>query len=99
LAGETREHGIYVFCLNPGSVETGIWSTSVNSEAGRRWLPDYEPVWVPPERAAHSVVQLASGVADGLTGRYTSIEDDLAELATRADDIRSRDVLQLRLVT
>ena len=36
--------------------------------------------------------------ADELTGRYLSVEHDLAELASHASEIASRDVHQLRLV-
>lgn len=98
LAAEARDQGVFVFCLAPGSVETDIWATSVHSEAGRQWLPEMTPSWVPPQLAAQKIIFLASGAADGLTGRYFSVEHDLAELAAQASDIASRDVHQLRLV-
>jgi hypothetical protein len=53
---------------------------------------------VPAEAPAAAIVLLASGEADGLTGRFLSVDWDLAGLAQRAEDIAARDVLQLRLM-
>jgi hypothetical protein len=55
------------------------------------------PQWIPAELLAEAVVFLASGEADGLSGRFLSVDWDLAELAHRATDIVERDVLELRL--
>jgi NAD(P)-dependent dehydrogenase (short-subunit alcohol dehydrogenase family) len=99
LADEVRDHGVCVFALSPGSVDTELRAGAVDSPAGRRWLTKVNPnpEWVPAERPAEMVVGLVSGQADGLTGRYISVEWDLAELAERAQEIADRDVLQLRL--
>ena len=56
------------------------------------------PQWVPAELPAEAVVFLVSGAADGLTGRFLSVDWDLPDLARRAADIERRDVLQLRFV-
>jgi hypothetical protein len=52
---------------------------------------------VPLERGAELVVTLASGRADGLTGRFISVRDDLETLIRRVDDIRGKDLYRVRL--
>ena len=99
LADEVRDHGVYVFALSPGSVDTELRAGAVDSPAGRHWLTKVNPnpQWVPAERPAEMVLRLVSGEADGLTGRLISVEWDLAELAGRAQEIADGDLLQLRL--
>jgi NAD(P)-dependent dehydrogenase (short-subunit alcohol dehydrogenase family) len=98
VAEEVRDSGISIFALSPGSVDTELRAGAVDSPAGRTWLTrvNPNPQWVPAELPATAVVFLASGEADGLSGRFLSVEWDLHELATRAHDIAERDVLQLR---
>jgi 3-oxoacyl-[acyl-carrier protein] reductase len=100
VAEEVRERGIRVFALSPGSVDTELRGGAVDSPAGRQWLTKVNPnpQWVPAELPAEAVVFLVSGAADGLTGRFLSVEWDLPDLARRATDIERRDVLQLRFV-
>ena len=40
----------------------------------------------PPERCARLVLQLASGKADALSGRFVDIYDDIDELIWRVDE-------------
>jgi NAD(P)-dependent dehydrogenase (short-subunit alcohol dehydrogenase family) len=98
LAEEVREHGVCLFALSPGSVDTELRAGAVDSEAGRRWLTNVNPnpEWVPAERPAAAVVHLASGRADGLTGRFISVEWDIEDLVGRSREIAERDLLQLR---
>jgi NAD(P)-dependent dehydrogenase (short-subunit alcohol dehydrogenase family) len=100
VAEEVREKGVHLFALSPGSVDTELRAGAVESAAGRRWLTKVNPnpQWVPAEAPAAAVVLLASGKADGLTGRFLSVDWDLARLAAKAGDIAARDVLQLRLM-
>ena len=51
---------------------------------------------VPPERAAHLVVFLASGRADALSGRYLDANDDVQLVLERGDEIREADLYVLR---
>ncbi len=101
VAEEVREKGVYLFALSPGSVDTELRGGAVDSPAGRKWLTNVNPnpQWVPAELPAAAVVRLASGEADGLTGRFLSVDWDLAGLSQRAGDIAARDALQLRLVS
>jgi NAD(P)-dependent dehydrogenase (short-subunit alcohol dehydrogenase family) len=108
LAAELRDRGVYVFALSPGRVLTAIVDTAVNTPAGQKWLAPRvarvsddlgTPISaLPPEAPAGEVVFLASGDADGLTGRVLHTGWDLRDLARRAADITKRDVLQLRLL-
>jgi NAD(P)-dependent dehydrogenase (short-subunit alcohol dehydrogenase family) len=103
LAGELRDRGVYVFALSPGFVRTELFDGAVYTETGRKWLAplvDEQPYpEVPVEVPAAAVVFLASGEADGLTGRFLSVDWDLPDLARRAADIAARDVLQIRFAT
>lgn len=49
------------------------------------------------DHAVQMLVFLASGRADGLTGRYIDYEDDLPDLAARADEIVKKDLYAMRL--
>ena len=56
--------------------------------------------WMPADPAARLVVTLASGAADALSGRYLDVEtDDVAALVARAEEIRQRNLLTLRIAT
>lgn len=101
LAAETREHGISVFALRPGTVQTTMQehlAASPHLQHLRAGHGPALPAHVPAERAAEAVVFLASGRADALTGRFIDIvRDDLVDLVERADQIVRDDLLALRL--
>ena len=86
LAGEL-EGRIPVFFFSPGLVRTDMTS----------WAPDDAP-WTPPELAPRLVAALATGRYDALAGRYLHAEhDDLDDLLSRIDDVRSQDLNAIRL--
>jgi NAD(P)-dependent dehydrogenase (short-subunit alcohol dehydrogenase family) len=98
LAVETREHGIAVFAITPGTVRTAITKSMTESVAGRTWLPKIPTErWLSPQRAGDLVVFLASGKADRLSGRFIHVLDDAEDLARRADEIERNDLYVLRL--
>jgi NAD(P)-dependent dehydrogenase (short-subunit alcohol dehydrogenase family) len=91
LALETKEHGISVFALHPGTVLTDMTRTILETESGQSWLPRTRSTFeekrdFPPERAADMVVYLASGAADSLSGRFLFVTDDLPELIRQAEN-------------
>jgi NAD(P)-dependent dehydrogenase (short-subunit alcohol dehydrogenase family) len=87
LAGETRNHGVFVFVISPGLVRTEMTES----------FGDNAP-WTPPELAPRLVRALASGRADRLAGRYIHAEhDDIEDLIARADEIAERDLNAIRL--
>jgi NAD(P)-dependent dehydrogenase (short-subunit alcohol dehydrogenase family) len=101
LAISTKEYGVDVFAIHPGAVRTELAEYLLQSEPGRRWLPDFERIYseqeVPPELAAHLALYLASGKASPLSGRFLSVHDDLDALVAHSSTIQQQDLLVLRL--
>jgi NAD(P)-dependent dehydrogenase (short-subunit alcohol dehydrogenase family) len=107
LSFETRRHGIKVFAYHPGLIAAGMGEQALNLQAPPGSPADRASSWirsefaagrsVSPERAAEVLVALASGVADGLSGRYLTVFDDLQALNARAKEIAEGDLLMLRL--
>src|ERR671923_261043 len=98
LAAEVGGHGVSVFAVTPGFVRTRLVEDVARSEKGRRWLPELaeRPDALEPERAGRLVVELATGRADALSGRFLHVLDDLDDLIARADDISHDDLYALR---
>jgi 3-oxoacyl-[acyl-carrier protein] reductase len=87
LARQVAAHGISVFTISPGLVRSAMTES----------LGDNAP-WTPPELAPRLIRVLASGRADGLSGRYIHAEhDDIEDLIRRADDVNERDLNAIRL--
>jgi NAD(P)-dependent dehydrogenase (short-subunit alcohol dehydrogenase family) len=84
----TRDYGVYLFALHPGSVRTAMADYLINSEQGQRWVPEFGSIYdqteIPPERVAQLTVLLASGVADVLSGQFLNVYDDIDALIKRA---------------
>jgi NAD(P)-dependent dehydrogenase (short-subunit alcohol dehydrogenase family) len=105
LAAETKEHGIRVFALHPGGVETALTASQFTSEGAQIWYPKlYQYVsqgggGQPPEHAADLVVFLASGGADALSGCFINVREDVNEMVQRAQEIREGELYTLRLRT
>jgi NAD(P)-dependent dehydrogenase (short-subunit alcohol dehydrogenase family) len=98
LAAETREHGVGVFAIRPGLVQTRMQDELSASPYVQRRRTGAGPALVPPERAAEAVVFVASGQADALSGRFVDVTvDDVADLARRAAEIVQADLLAMRL--
>ena len=93
LAGEVKEHGISVFAMTVGPTHTEMMDYMIESEVGRKWLPDLADMlkdnWQPVELAGTLAVALASGRYDALTGRWVSPEDDLDEMLKRIEEIQN----------
>jgi NAD(P)-dependent dehydrogenase (short-subunit alcohol dehydrogenase family) len=92
MALETRDHGISCFAIEPGTVRTAMSEYSLNSEAGKKWLPWFGRIFeqkinVPPERPARLVLEIASGRMDALSGRFLSIYEDLDLMLKSVDEI------------
>ena len=93
LANETREYGISVFAISVGPTHTELMDYMIESEVGRKWLPDLpkwlEGRWQPVELAGTLAVALASGKYDALTGRWVSPEDDLDDMLKRIEEVQN----------
>jgi NAD(P)-dependent dehydrogenase (short-subunit alcohol dehydrogenase family) len=100
LAAEVREHGIAVFAIRPGLVQTRMQDELTAAPYLQRRRGGQAPALVPAERAAEAVVFVATGRADALSGRFIDVtRDDVAELVSRADEIVGSDLLAMRLRT
>ena len=102
LALETKAYGVAVFAISPGTVRTAMSGYSLNSPEGQKWLPWFRRIMdekfdVPAERPAKLVLDLASGRADALSGRYLSIYDDLDVMARNVATIEEKDLYSLKL--
>jgi NAD(P)-dependent dehydrogenase (short-subunit alcohol dehydrogenase family) len=102
LAAELLNSGISVFAISPGTVRTAMSEYILESEAGKKWLPWFRKLFdrgldVPAEKAAQLVVQLASGRADALSGRFIDVSDDLEKLLGRLEEVKRDSLYTLRV--
>lgn len=102
LALENKPHGIAVFAIAPGTVRTAMSEYSLNSTEGQKWLPWFRRLFdegfiVLPERPASLVLELASGRADVLSGRFISVYDDLDQLIANAAELEQRNLHALKV--
>lgn len=106
LAVEHNAYGITAFAIHPGNVRTAMAEYLHDSEVVGQRTPWMQQHWqwrfaekqdTPIERSVTLVLQLATGQADVLSGRYIDVEDDLAELLRRASEIQSQGLYTLRL--
>jgi hypothetical protein len=77
-------------------------SESIYSPEGQKWLPWFRSTFdegrdVPAERPARLILDLASGKANLLSGRFLSINDDLDDLINRASELEKNSHYMLRL--
>jgi 3-oxoacyl-[acyl-carrier protein] reductase len=106
LAVDTRAHGISVFALHPGMVQTPMLAGLVTSSDVPKPVGDAfrsrlrEGRETPIERSAEMLLFLVSGRADALSGRFIRAkEDDEAVLVQRADEIERHDLHTVTLRT
>lgn len=108
LALETKEHGIAVFAIHPGTVRTPMTKYMHDSEVVGQRVPAVQQWFrqiyaenqdIPIERSVALVLQLAAGKADLLSGCYLDVNADLADLINRAAEIQQTDLYTLRLRT
>jgi NAD(P)-dependent dehydrogenase (short-subunit alcohol dehydrogenase family) len=102
LAAELLNSGVSVFAIDPGTVRTAMSQHLLESEAGNKWLPWFRKLFdkgrdVPAEKAAQLVVQLASGRADALSGRFLGVADDLAKLLEQLEEVQRAGLYTLRV--
>ncbi|MGW0790139.1 SDR family NAD(P)-dependent oxidoreductase [Streptomyces sp. NPDC002911] len=90
LAPELEGTGVAVLSYHPGLVDLGITQRQIEGGlTGERWSDEVR-AWLlaqreshrlaDPRRSAEMLVRLAAGEADPLSGRYLTVEDDLASL-------------------
>jgi NAD(P)-dependent dehydrogenase (short-subunit alcohol dehydrogenase family) len=94
LALEGKEHGVYAWAIQPGSVFTGISTLTVSDPDAQKYIPGFvehlhhqkanDDPSVGLNRCAEMCVELASGRCDALSGRFLMPSDDFAALAKEA---------------
>jgi NAD(P)-dependent dehydrogenase (short-subunit alcohol dehydrogenase family) len=104
IAGEVKPYGVSTFAVGPGTVRTSMAERSLRSEDGQKWLPWFKQIFdegldVSAERPARLVLELASGRADSLSGRFLSIWDDLDSLLQNVREFEERHLYSLRVQT
>jgi NAD(P)-dependent dehydrogenase (short-subunit alcohol dehydrogenase family) len=109
LAVELGRTGVAVFAYHPGLLTIGLGEQAAEMRAAPGSAADRAAAWirsefaagraVTAERAADFLVALASGAADGLSGRYLTVDDDLPALRKRIDEIKRADLLTLKLLS
>lgn len=89
-AAETKEFGVSVFSIEPGTVATAMAETTIASPEAQRWMPkmvEYltklkETTDPAPglARCAEMCVELASGRYDALAGRFLIPQDNFDKM-------------------
>ena len=106
LALETREHGISVFAVNPGTVRTPMSDYTANSPVVSQDAPLVQQFFrdlfgagqdTPVDQSVRLVREIALGRADALSGSFLDVDDDLDELLQRAGELQEAEMLRLRL--
>jgi NAD(P)-dependent dehydrogenase (short-subunit alcohol dehydrogenase family) len=103
LADETRQHGVSVFAIQPGTVMTEMAKDAVQSE----WLPWLRRIFEegrgdtfePGTELTELMLYLASGQADALSGRMFMAPGTPPDIAARAAEIQAQELHVLRLRT
>ena len=101
-AAEAKPYGVFVFAMEPGTVTTAMSDFSLTSPEGQRWIPWFRRIFdeglnSPVERPAQRALELASGAADLLTGRYLPLGEDLESLVAGADEVQRDALYSLRI--
>jgi len=102
LAKEVQEHGVKVFAVAPSAILTDMTKFILNDPGGKTWRPEFKRIFeegrdCPPELVADLILELVSGRADHLTGRYFPAQRDLDEIIEQSDRIMAEDLLALRI--
>lgn len=103
LAVELEGSGVAVLAYSPGMVRTDGTEFTATSETVHQSLRAAftdqfaKGTDTPMEKTVAAFMRLATGEADALSGRHIGVGDDIAALASQADDVRQRDGLTLRL--
>ena len=86
----------------PPAILTEMTRFIMNDPGGQKWRPTFRTLFErgrdhPPELVADRVIELLSGRADRLSGRYILATEDLETLISQADQIVEQDLWTLRI--
>jgi NAD(P)-dependent dehydrogenase (short-subunit alcohol dehydrogenase family) len=102
LDAELAGSGVLAFAMDPGLVRTSMTERQLDTDTGRRWLPQIATMFetgvnLPPTRAAALSVAIASGRLDRLHGRLLRAHDDPDATEAAIDEILAEDRMVLRI--
>ena len=99
LAELVADRGLQVFAISPGWVWTDMTERTV--EVFEEHNPEFDGIPEDqvhaPEEGAELVVRLATGEADGLSGRFIHVDHDMDALLAEQEKIRREDLHALRM--
>ncbi len=107
VALETRNHGIAVFALHPGTVRTPMSDYAATADKVGREAPMVQQYFrylydsgqdTPIEKSLQLVREVASGRVDALSGCFLDVDDDLDQLLAHADELREQGKQRLGLI-
>jgi NAD(P)-dependent dehydrogenase (short-subunit alcohol dehydrogenase family) len=100
VAAEVHERGVYIFCLHPGGVRPAP-NTYLDKPLPNMSQEEFEAITSrltdPPEYAARLSVQLASGSANLLSGRFFDATEDFEQVVAQAASIVQHDLRHTRI--
>ena len=98
LAAAGAPHGVNVFAISPGYVDTDMTRRMHEAAEGQRWAGTLgSGTTLDPALAARLVLFFASGAGDVLSGRYVHVLDDVEALVRRANEVAVDDLYVPRL--
>ncbi len=102
LGQELADEGVFLYAVNPGLVPTRMMQRLIDTEEGRRWLPQFVEAFaegkeVPASVAAAMISWLIDRRPGELTGRVVASLADPEFLETRLGRIVDEDLSILRL--
>lgn len=93
LNAESQPHGVRIFALHPGLVETPMTRRLGEDDAARRWLPRFREIpadrWHPPDNAAEMIEAIGLGYLDAFAGRLIGAWEDVGTLVAPDGDERT----------
>jgi NAD(P)-dependent dehydrogenase (short-subunit alcohol dehydrogenase family) len=102
LSIELKQHGVKVFSIGPPAVMSDMTRFLLEDENAKRWRPGLQEIFdqkkdFPPDIVSNLVLELVSGKADTLSGKYFLATHDLADILARSAHISGSDELTLRI--
>jgi NAD(P)-dependent dehydrogenase (short-subunit alcohol dehydrogenase family) len=101
LALEASDRGVRAFAVNPGVVRTDMTEYLMNSAEGRQWTPwvhqQFDSAETPIARSVSTVLAIASGKADVLSGRLVNAREPFEQVLARVREIERDRLYTLRL--
>lgn len=102
MAIELRDFNVVVLAYHPGTVRTPMNDYVLSLPQTERYAPWFIQLFeenrdVPIEEATSTLLAIASGAVDDLSGSFINVDDDLPALALRREEIQRDELRVLRM--